>query len=209
MGTAVSTATLALTDDIQINGVQVGATIVDTAQAKAAAINAISDQTGVTASASTIVDFALDFNIAATDTSFAINGVAVEAADLDSVNEIVTEIPDERDIESVDDLFSSVANPEFIIKENNDNEILNESKKLNESLIKGIKIGLNDKIAFTKGLFDGSEEDFSRVVSQLQTYSSWDEAFDFLNNIVKPDYNNWEGKEEIEKRFLKCIENNF
>ena len=128
---------------------------------------------------------------------------------METINEIVTEIPDETNIESVDDLFSSVANPEFIIKENNDNEILNESKKLNESLIKGIKIGLNDKIAFTKGLFDGSEEDFSRVVSQLQTYSSWDEAFDFLNNIVKPDYNNWEGKEEIEKRFLKCIENNF
>ena len=95
IGTAVSTATLALTDDIQINGVQVGATTVDTAQAKAAAINAISDQTGVTASASTIVDFALDFNIAATDTSFAINGVAVEAADLDSVNEMVTEINDQ------------------------------------------------------------------------------------------------------------------
>ena len=128
---------------------------------------------------------------------------------METINEIVTEIPDETNIESVDDLFSSVANPEFIIKENNDNEILNESKKLNESLIKGIKIGLNDKIAFTKGLFDGSEEDFSRVVSQLQTYSSWDEAFNFLNNIVKPDYNNWEGKEEIEKRFLKCIENNF
>ena len=128
---------------------------------------------------------------------------------METINEIVTEIPDETNIESVDDLFSSVANPEFIIKENNDNEILNESKKLNESLIKGIKIGLNDKIAFTKGLFDGSEEDFSRVVSQLQTYSSLDEAFDFLNNIVKPDYNNWEGKEEIEKRFLKCIENNF
>ena len=128
---------------------------------------------------------------------------------METINEIVTEIPDETNIESVDDLFSSVANPEFIIKENNDNEILNESKKLNESLIKGIKIGLNDKIAFTKGLFDGSEEDFSRVVSQLQTYSSWDEAFNFLNSIVKPDYNNWEGKEEIEKRFLKCIENNF
>ena len=128
---------------------------------------------------------------------------------METINEIVTEIPDETNTESVDDLFSSIANPEFIIKENKDNEILNESKKLNESLIKGIKIGLNDKIAFTKGLFDGNEEDFSRVVSQLQTYSSWDEAFNFLNSIVKPDYNNWEGKEEIEKRFLKCIENNF
>ena len=128
---------------------------------------------------------------------------------METINEMVTEIPNETNTESADDLFSSVANPEFIIKENKDNEILNESKKLNESLIKGIKIGLNDKIAFTKGLFDGSEEDFSRVVSQLQTYSSWDEAFNFLNSIVKPDYNNWEGKEEIEKRFLKCIENNF
>ena len=76
-------------------------------------------------------------------------------------------------------------------------------------MIKGINIGLNDKIAFTKSLFDGSEEDYSRVVSQLQTCSSLDEAFNFLENIVKPDYNNWEGKEEIEKRFLKCIESNF
>tara|TARA_B000000565_G_C23725305_1_gene355034 strand:+ start:124 stop:696 length:573 start_codon:yes stop_codon:yes gene_type:complete len=127
---------------------------------------------------------------------------------METINDIVAEIPDQT-TETIDDLFSSVANPEFVIKETNDKESLNESKKLNESLIKGIKIGLNDKIAFTMGLFDGNGEDFSRVVSQLQTYSSWDEAFNFLNNIVKPDYNNWEGKEEIEKRFLKCIENNF
>jgi len=91
-GTMVSTATLAITDDIRINGVQVGGTTLDTAQAKADAINAISDQTGVTASASTIVDLSLDFNIAATDTSFLINGVAVELDGEDSVNEMVTEI---------------------------------------------------------------------------------------------------------------------
>ena len=94
-GFAVSTDTLALTDDIRINDVRVGATTVDTAQAKAAAINAISDQTGVTAQASTIVDLALDFAIAATNTSFLVNGVAVELGDLDSVNEVVTEINDQ------------------------------------------------------------------------------------------------------------------
>lgn len=126
-----------------------------------------------------------------------------------TINEITTEIPDETNTEIVDDLFSSVASPEFVMKDDITSEISNESKKLNESLIKGINIGLNDKIAFTKSLFNGNEEDYTRVVSQLQTYSSWDEAFKFLNNIVKPDYNNWEGKEEIEKRFLKCIENNF
>ena len=128
---------------------------------------------------------------------------------METINEIVTEIPDETITERVDDLFSSVTSPEFVMKENKIPEIPYESKKLNESLIKGFNIGLNDKIAFTKSLFDGNEEDYNRVVSQLQTYSSLDEAFKFLNHIVKPDYNNWEGKEEIEKRFLKYIENNF
>ena len=127
----------------------------------------------------------------------------------EKTNELVTEISYQENTDNFEDLFSSVANPEFIIKEENKNQISLESKKLNESLIKGINIGLNDKIAFTKSLFDGNEEDYSRVVSQIQTYTSWDEAFNFLNNIVKPDYNNWEGKEEIEKRFLKCIESNF
>ena len=128
---------------------------------------------------------------------------------METINEIVTEIPDETNTERVDDLFSSVTSPEFVVKENKIPEIPYESKKLNESLIKGFNIGLNDKIAFTKSLFDGNEEEYNRVVSQLQTYSSWDEAFKFLNHTVKPDYNNWEGKEEIEKRFLKYIENNF
>ena len=127
----------------------------------------------------------------------------------EKTNELVTEISYQENTDNFEDLFSSVANPEFITKEENKTQISYESKKLNESLLKGINIGLNDKIAFTKSLFDGNEEDYSRVVSQLQTYSSWHEAFNFLNNIVKPDYNNWEGKEEIEKRFLKCIESNF
>ena len=130
----------------------------------------------------------------------------------EKINQSLKEPPSEIDSKRVvneDDLFSSGVSPEFVAKEENKVESSYESKNLNESLIKGINIGLNDKIAFTKSLFDGSEEDYSRVVSQLQTCSSLDEAFNFLENIVKPDYNNWEGKEEIEKRFLKCIESNF
>ena len=91
-GFAVSTDIIAVTDDIRINGVQLGATTVDTAQAKAAAINAISDQSGVTAKATTIVDLELDFNVTAVNTSLLINGVAIEANDLDSVSDFVTEI---------------------------------------------------------------------------------------------------------------------
>ena len=94
-GFAVSTDKIAVTDDIRINGVQLGATTLDTAQAKAAAINAISDQSGVTAKATTIVDLELDFNVTAVNTSLLINGVAIEANDLDSVSDFVTEINDQ------------------------------------------------------------------------------------------------------------------
>ena len=76
---------------------------------------------------------------------------------METINEIVTEIPDETNNEIVEDLFSAVASPEFVMKDENANEISYESKKLNESLIKGVNIGLNDKIAFTKSLFDGNK----------------------------------------------------
>ena len=39
-------------------------------------------------------------------------------------------------------------------------------KSLNDTLQGDIQIGLNDRIAFVKNLFDGSQEDFNRVVSQ-------------------------------------------
>ena len=48
---------------------------------------------------------------------------------METINEIVTEIPDETNNDRVDDLFSSVAHPEFIMKDNNTAEISHESKK--------------------------------------------------------------------------------
>ena len=82
-------------------------------------------------------------------------------------------------------------------------------RNLNDVLGKGIQIGLNDRLAFIKNLFDGSAEDFQRVISQVQTLGSWDEAHLFIENMIKPDYNHWEGKEAFELRFLKCLESNF
>lgn len=82
-------------------------------------------------------------------------------------------------------------------------------KSLNDKLKKGITIGLNDRIAFVKHLFDGSTEDFNRVISQLNTLGSELEALEFLNNMVKPEYSNWSGKEEYEQRFLSFIEGKY
>lgn len=80
---------------------------------------------------------------------------------------------------------------------------------LNDRLTKGIAFGLNDRIAFEKRLFGGNPDDFNRVVSQLNTFDSFEEAKGFINDFVKPDYNNWDGKEEFETRFLEIIERKF
>lgn len=85
----------------------------------------------------------------------------------------------------------------------------NEKKSLNEKLkTGGLNIGLNDKLAFIKHLFNGSSEDYERVISQINTSTSFKDAKEFVNSIVKPDYN-WEGKEEYEQRLMEFIESKF
>ncbi len=85
----------------------------------------------------------------------------------------------------------------------------NKPRSLNDRLKKGINIGLNDRLAYIRHLFDGNTADYNRVLSQLNTFSSFEEASNFIEKVVKPDYNNWEGKEEHEEKFLTHIENKF
>ena len=84
-----------------------------------------------------------------------------------------------------------------------------KSVSLNDSLSKSINIGLNDRIGFEKHLFGGSSEDLNRVLSQLSTYANFSEAREFIEDMVKPDYNNWTGKEEYEARFMEIVEKKF
>ena len=136
---------------------------------------------------------------------------------METINEMVTEMPLEQESAAIEDLFASVTNPVFIKKEEEKEQPASSKtipdnslpKNLNDFLGKGIQIGLNDRLAFIKNLFEGSAEDYQRVLSQVQTYSDWEEAQLFIQEMIKPDYNNWEGKEEFETRFLKCIETNF
>jgi hypothetical protein len=83
-----------------------------------------------------------------------------------------------------------------------------KSPVVNESA-KSIAIGLNDRIGFVKHLFDESNEDFNRVLSQLNSFDSFDEAKNFIDDMVKPDYNNWQGNEDYAERFMELIENKF
>lgn len=86
-----------------------------------------------------------------------------------------------------------------------------ESKtvSLNDKLAKGINIDLNDRLAFIKHLFGNSSEDYNRVLSQLITFVTFYETRDFVQEMVKPDYNNWEGKQDYEDRFMDIIEKKF
>ena len=81
-------------------------------------------------------------------------------------------------------------------------------KSLNDKIRDDIQIGLNDRIAFVKNLFGGSQEDFNRVVSQLNSFKTEKEAKKFINKMVKPDYN-WAENEDIEQRFMSIVERKF
>lgn len=85
-----------------------------------------------------------------------------------------------------------------------------KKKSLNDKLkAKRLQIGLNDKLAFIKHLFEGKSEDYDRVISQINTVSSLEEAQALIHNMVKPDYNNWDGKAEYEDRFMELVEGKF
>ncbi|MDG1404284.1 hypothetical protein [Polaribacter sp.] len=83
-----------------------------------------------------------------------------------------------------------------------------QPKSLNDRLAKNVQIGLNDRIAFVKKLFDGDQENYNRVVSQLNTFKSENDAKNFVNKMVKPDYD-WSEQEDLEIRFMEIIERKF
>lgn len=80
---------------------------------------------------------------------------------------------------------------------------------MSDAMTKSIAIGLNDRIGFVQHLFNDSNEDFNRVISQLNTFDTFDEAKTFINEMVIPDYNYWVGKEDYLERFMEIVEKKF
>lgn len=144
---------------------------------------------------------------------------------MEKIKDIVAQMPEETQI--VDAIFDEV-NARMKFHKNDFEEITADFKKvpvfdkvgniktdaekksLNDKLKSGgLKIGLNDKLAFIKFLFDGKHEDYHRVISQLNTTESFDEAVQFIQTQIKPEYNFWTGKEEVSERFMEVIEARF
>lgn len=134
---------------------------------------------------------------------------------MQTIKEMVSEMPNPR----VDEVLSEFMGEPNLIK--NDKELfepqsVNTSvkeekvKSLNDKLVdKELKIDLNNRLAFVKHLFNGSTEDYNRVLSQLNTIDTHERSISFITNMVKPDYNNWDGKEEYEERLMTLLERKF
>lgn len=133
---------------------------------------------------------------------------------MDTIKDMVSEMPNSDNLEEV--LTEFMSKPDLM---KNDKDLFmppSGSKKeeipksLNDRLVtKELKVDLNNRLGFIKHLFNGSTEDYNRVLSQLSTIDSHERSVSFIKNMVKPDYNNWEGKEEYELRFMEFIERRF
>ena len=127
---------------------------------------------------------------------------------MDTINDILTEMPDQTMPEELfqDAAPSTTFDKKEAVEEEKKTSIIEDKPRINDRFSKDLKIDLNDRIAFIKHLFNNENSDYQRVIRQIFTYSTLDEAKAFINEMVKPEYNNWLGKDTYEERFLRVIE---
>lgn len=111
-----------------------------------------------------------------------------------------------QEVEKEENVTTSVKELNFEIETESEE---NKPKSINDKLNQGLNVGLNDRIAFIKHLFENNTDDYTRVLSQINSMSSYQEASTFVENNIKPDYNNWDNKDEYADRFLAIIEKRF
>ncbi len=79
---------------------------------------------------------------------------------------------------------------------------------LSSAPLASLKVGLNDRIAFVKKLFHNRDDDFNRVLSQINGFDNYEEAESFLHNLVVPEYG-WDMDDEFTKRFINLVRMRF
>lgn len=83
-----------------------------------------------------------------------------------------------------------------------------EKKSLNEQLKNDLKIGLNDRLAFTSKLFEGNANAYNQTMAKVTHFNSYNEVEMYLYNEVRPKFS-WDKHEAVEQRFLEIIEAKF
>lgn len=135
---------------------------------------------------------------------------------IDTIKDMVSEMPTIEEMEKVFTEF--VAKSEVMksdkewLSEEAGNKNGNDSKprSLNDLLTqKELSFGLNDRLAFVKHLFGGNTEQFDKAISELNNIDSEERSLAYIENLLKPEHNNWDGKEEYEKRFIAIVHRRF
>lgn len=101
----------------------------------------------------------------------------------------------------LEDFISQTQHPVFEKKE----ETESKATSLNDRLGKTAQIGLNDRLAFIRQLFFGSESEYNSVVQHINDLQSVEEIALYIEQEIKPIYNHWRGKEDYEERFLSLM----
>lgn len=141
---------------------------------------------------------------------------------IDTIKHMVSEMPGGDELEDV--LEQLIGNNEFV-KSDRDTVTPREedlasarknlpkpppARSLNDTLTnKEISVGLNDRLAFTKHLFNDNSEAFNTILSKLNSMDSQEGSLSFIRQEVKPKYDDWKGKDEYEARFMALIERRF
>ena len=142
----------------------------------------------------------------------------------EKIKDIVSNMPNENE-EAIEELLKEIIpsketskndleefaasyteNPVFERKQKM--EVEEKPKSINDNINSGLQIGLNDRIAFIKQLFNNSTDDYLKVLSQINSMDTFEEAQIFIQSKVRLDYN-WAEKETYVDRFLLIIEKSF
>ena len=122
---------------------------------------------------------------------------------IEKIKDIVTEMPEK--ITEKNPLLKVSEDPIFVEKHKNKDSAKGLKENVNDKFMKGLQIDLNDRLAFTKYLFLNNKSEYQRVISQIATFSNFEEVENFILTMIKPEYDNWKGKEDYEKRFLEVL----
>ena len=89
-----------------------------------------------------------------------------------------------------------------IVKTNIPTDYMEAEKKKPE-----FRLDLNDRIAFSKMLFGGSQSELNQVVTELNRFKTLDEAKEYLSDLYYE--RNWDKVDEYAQRLWMLVENKF
>lgn len=118
---------------------------------------------------------------------------------LKTVQNLFDEDPLDKVLEHQSDI---IVKPGSLLKSNIETDFMEAPKKQPE-----FKLDFNDKIAFTKFLFNGNDAELKSTIDRLNSYDKMDDAQQYLSEVYYAK--NWQKVDEYAQRLWSLVENKF